>query len=143
MWRPLYRSRVNPLRKLGLASFFFLELSWLSGAIPSQPSTKLTDKDTILLANLANTTCDQNFDGTLEEALRMALDESPFLRIFSGASVVATLKGMGRPANTPLTPEIARAVCERAKCKAYVTGSISGQGKELVVGLKVTDCLSG
>ena len=134
---------MNHLRKLKRVSFFILGLVLVSGAPPLHSFTKLSDKDTILLAEFANRTGDQNFDGLLEEPLRTALDESPFLRIFSAVSVIATLRDMGRPVNTSLTPEIARVVCERAKCKAYVTGSISGQGKELVIGLKVIDCLSG
>jgi eukaryotic-like serine/threonine-protein kinase len=133
---------MNNIRKLERVSFFLgLVLVSSASALPSP--TKLTEKDTIVLAEFANRTGDQNFDGSLEEALRTALDESPFLRIFSAASLVATLRDMGRPVNTSVTPEIARAVCERAKCKAYVTGSIKGQGKELVLTLKVTDCLGG
>ena len=130
-------------RNLRWLSFFILGLVLLNRATALPSLGKLNDKDTILLAEFANRTGDQNFDGSLEEALRTALDESPFLRIFSAPSVIATLKDMGRPMTTSLTPEIARAVCERAKCKAYVTGSISAQENHFVVSLKVTDSVNG
>ncbi len=41
--------------------------------------TKLSEKDTILLAEFANTTGDSVFDGTLRQALAMELSQSPVL----------------------------------------------------------------
>jgi tetratricopeptide (TPR) repeat protein len=115
----------------------------VSTGSPRHSFPKRTDKDTILLAEFTNRTGDQNFDNTLEESLRTAFGESPFLSLLSGANVDAILKDIGRPANTPITPEMVRALCERADCKAYITGSIGRQGKELVFDLKVTECVSG
>jgi hypothetical protein len=115
----------------------------VSTGSPRHSFPKLTDKDTILLAEFTNRTSDQNFDNTLEESLRTAFGESPFLSLLSGANVDAILKDIGRPANTPITPEMVRALCERSDCKAYITGSIGRQGKELVFDLKVTECVSG
>jgi tetratricopeptide (TPR) repeat protein len=106
-------------------------------------STKLTDKDTILLADFTNSTEDEIFNGALEQALRIALDESPFLSVLSEAGVAATLKEMARSANTPLTPDIAVGVCQRTKSKAYIDGSISSRGTEFAVDLKALDCMSG
>jgi eukaryotic-like serine/threonine-protein kinase len=105
--------------------------------------TKLTDTDTILLADFTNRTEDEIFNGALDQALRTALDESPFLSVLSGAGVAGTLKDMARPANTSLAPDIALAVCQRTKSKAYVAGSISSRGMEFAVDLKALDCMSG
>jgi hypothetical protein len=88
-------------------------------------SNKLTDKDTILLADFAYNTDDEIFNGTLEQALRVALEESPFLSLLPEASVVAKLNDMARPANTPLSPDIARMLRQSTDSKAYVTGSVS------------------
>jgi len=57
--------------------------------------------------------------------------------------VVATLKLMARPANSPLTPQVARELCQRAGSKAYIAGSIAGLGSEYVLGLKAVNCQSG
>jgi hypothetical protein len=46
------------------------------------------------LADSTNSTHDEVFDGALEQALSLALDESPVLNILSEASVTATLKQM-------------------------------------------------
>jgi hypothetical protein len=44
-------------------------------------ATALTEKDTLVLADFANTTGDPVFDGTLKQALAVDLDQSPFLRV--------------------------------------------------------------
>jgi DNA-binding winged helix-turn-helix (wHTH) protein len=49
----------------------------------SRQSQKLTEKDTIVLADFANTTGDPVFDDTLKQGLRVQLEQSPFLNILS------------------------------------------------------------
>jgi Flp pilus assembly protein TadD len=48
-----------------------------------------------------------------------------------------------RPVNTPLTPDVARELCQRADSKAYIAGSIASLGSQFVVGLKAVNCLNG
>ena len=108
-----------------------------------QQSKRLTDKDTIVLADFANSTGDAIFDDTLKTALTASLRQSPFLNLLSDDRVVATLKLMTRPANTLLTPEVTREVCQRAHSKAYISGSIATLGSEYVLGLKAVSCQSG
>ena len=103
----------------------------------------LTGKDTIVLADFANSTGDAVFDDTLMTALSVALNQSPFLNVLSGNKVAATLKLMSRPASTKLTPEVAREVCQRAGSKAYVAGSIANLGSQYVLGLQAVNCQSG
>ncbi|HUO17327.1 MAG TPA: protein kinase [Verrucomicrobiae bacterium] len=104
---------------------------------------KLTDKDTIVLADFANSTGDVIFDDTLKTALNVSLRQSPFLNVLSDSRVAKTLQLMTRPANTKLTPEVARELCQRAGSKAYLAGSIGGLGSEYVLGLKAVNCQSG
>jgi serine/threonine protein kinase/tetratricopeptide (TPR) repeat protein len=108
-----------------------------------QQSKRLTDKDTIVLADFANSTGDPIFDDTLKTALTASLRQSPFLNLLSDDRVGATLKLMTRPANTLLTPEVTREVCQRAHSKAYISGSIATLGSEYVLGLKAVNCQSG
>ena len=46
-----------------------------------RPAPKLTDKDTIVLADFVNNTGDPVFDGTLRQGLAIQLEQSPFLKI--------------------------------------------------------------
>jgi serine/threonine protein kinase len=75
---------------------------------------KLSEKDTIVLADFANNTGDPVFDDALKTALSVALKQSPFLNVVSDNKVVATLKLMTRPPYTKLTPDVARELCQRA-----------------------------
>ncbi len=103
----------------------------------------MTEKDTIVLGDFANTTGDPVFDDTLKTALTLSLRQSPFLNVLSDNKVAATLKLMTRPPNTKLTPDITREICQRAGSKAYVEGAIGSLGSEYVLGIKVVNCQSG
>ncbi|MGA7849563.1 MAG: protein kinase [Terriglobales bacterium] len=108
-----------------------------------QTTHRLTDKDTIVLADFANSTGDAVFDDTLKTALSVALNQSPFLNVLSDSQVAKTLQLMTRPTSTKLTPEVTRELCQRAGSKAYIAGSIAGLGSEYVLGLKAVNCQSG
>ena len=104
---------------------------------------KLTGKDTIVLADFANSTGDAVFDDTLKDALGVALRQSPFLDIASDEKVTSTLRLMTKAADTRLTPQVAREVCERSQSKAYVGGSIATLGSQYVIGLRAVNCAKG
>jgi serine/threonine protein kinase/tetratricopeptide (TPR) repeat protein len=106
-------------------------------------SKPLTDKDTIVLADFANSTGDAIFDDTLKTALNVSLRQSPFLNVLSDSQVAKTLKQMTLPASTKLRPEVAREVCQRAESKAYLAGSIGSLGSEYVLELKAVNCQTG
>ncbi len=108
-----------------------------------QTAHRLTEKDTIVLADFANSTGDAVFDDTLKTALSVALRQSPFLNVLSGDKAGAVLRLMSRPASTALTPEVTRELCQRAGGKAYLTGSIASLGSQYVLGLRVVNCQSG
>ncbi len=109
----------------------------------SHRAQPLTDKDTIVLADFANSTGDGVFDDTLKTALSVSLNQSPFLNVLPENEVTATLKLMTRPRDTRLTPDVARELCQRAGSKAYIAGSIASLGNEYVLGLKAVNCQSG
>jgi serine/threonine protein kinase/tetratricopeptide (TPR) repeat protein len=108
-----------------------------------QTTHRLTEKDTIVLADFANSTGDAVFDDTLKTALNVSLRQSPFLNVLSDSDVAKTLQQMTLPASTKLTPEVARELCQRAGSKAYLAGSIGGLGSEYVLGLKAVNCQNG
>jgi eukaryotic-like serine/threonine-protein kinase len=95
----------------------------------------LTEKDSVLLSDFVNTTGDAVFDGTLKKALAVDLEQSPYLNVLSEGRVQQTLALMGKPAETRLTPEIAREICQRSGVKALLTGSIASVGNQYVITL--------
>jgi tetratricopeptide (TPR) repeat protein len=104
---------------------------------------ELTEKDTIVLADFANSTGDAIFDDTLKDALGVALRQSPFLDIASDEKVTSTLRLMTKAADTRLTPQVAREVCQRSQSKAYVGGSVATLGSQYVIGLRAVNCANG
>ena len=108
-----------------------------------QQGKRLTEKDTIVLTDFANSTGDAVFDDALKTALSVSLRQSPFLNMLSDSEVAKTLQLMTRPADTKLTSEVARELCQRTGSKAYIAGSIASLGSEYVLGLKAVNCQSG
>jgi serine/threonine protein kinase/tetratricopeptide (TPR) repeat protein len=108
-----------------------------------QTAARLTEKDTIVLADFSNSTGDAVFDDTLKTALTVSLRQSPFLNVLSENQVASALQQMTRPVSTKLTPEVAREICQRAGSKAYLAGSIGNLGSEYVLELKAVNCQSG
>ena len=103
----------------------------------------LTEKDTIVLADFVNTTGDTVFDGTLKQALAVALEQSPFLNIFPDERVSETLRFMNRSPDERVTKDVAREICVRQGLKAYLTGSISNLGSHLVITLEAVNAQTG
>jgi len=104
---------------------------------------KLTDKDTIVLADFDNKTGDAAFDDTLKQALAAELGQSPFLNILSDQKVADTLKMMGRPAGEHLTKDVAREICQRSSSTAMLTGSIGQVGSHYNLVLNTINCSTG
>ena len=106
-------------------------------------ATVLAEKDWILLAGFTNTTGDPLFNDTLRQGLAVQLEQSPFLRLVSEDRIQQTLALMGQPRDAPLTPALAREVCERTNSAAVLEGSITNLGSQYVLGLRAKSCRTG
>jgi eukaryotic-like serine/threonine-protein kinase len=104
---------------------------------------RLTDKDTIVLAEFTNTTGDTVFDGTLREGLAVQLEQSPFLSLISEERIKQNLRLMAQPSDAKLTPDIAREICERTGGTAVLDGSIALIGTQYSLILKAVNCSNG
>jgi eukaryotic-like serine/threonine-protein kinase len=109
----------------------------------SRKSAKLTEKDSVLLADFVNTTGDAVFDGTLKQALAVELEESPYLNIFSESRIREALRFMGRSGDERVTSDVAREICQREGVKAMMLGSISSLGSHYVVTLEAVNAQNG
>jgi eukaryotic-like serine/threonine-protein kinase len=109
----------------------------------SRSARRLTDKDTIVVADFANTTGDSVFDDTLKQALTVDLQQSPFLNVLSDEKVNETLKLMNRSPHDRETQQVAREICLRTGSKATLAGSIAALGSHFAITLKAMNCQSG
>ena len=103
----------------------------------------LTEQDTIVLADFENTTGEQVFDGALKVALAVALEQTPFLRVFPDERARETLRLMERSPDEPVTRAIAREIARREQLKALITGSIATLGRHYVVALEAINAETG
>jgi len=104
---------------------------------------KLTNKDTIILADFTNMTGDPVFDGTLRQGLSVQLEQSPFLSLISDQQIQRTLSLMGQKPDAKLTPEIARELCQRTASAAVLDGSIAQIGTPYLLTVKAVNCSNG
>ena len=124
---------VLPVIVLAAAAFLFL----------ARGSRKLTEADTIVLADFVNSTGNPVFDGTLRQGLAVQLEQSPLLSMISEQRIQDTLRLMGQPPDARLTPDIAYSLCRRTQSAAVISGSITNLGNQYVVGLKAVSCRAG
>jgi DNA-binding winged helix-turn-helix (wHTH) protein len=131
--------------KIALAAAIFLSLAFVAAGLylRSKEQRRLTEKDTIVLGEFANSTGDPVFDGTLREGLSVQLQQSPFLSLVSEEGIHQTLRMMGQPLNARLAPEISREVCQRTNSTAVLDGSIALIGTRYDLILKATNCVDG
>src|SRR5262245_44381011 len=113
------------------------------GAIYGRRPPKLTDKDTIVVAEFTNTTGDPVFDETLRQGLAVQLQQSPFLSVISEERVRKELTLMRQPLDARLTPPVAHDVCVRTASAAVLDGSIATLGNQYVIGLRAKNCSTG
>ncbi len=104
---------------------------------------KLTEEDWILLTDFVNTTGDEVFDGALNQALAVKLEESPYINVFPDERVRFTLERMQRSPDERVTRAVGREICQRQGVKAMMTGDIGRLGESYVVNLDAVDCNSG
>jgi hypothetical protein len=131
LWKIVSATAAGLLVLAGAAYFYF------------HRAPKLTDKDTIVLADFVNTTNDPIFDGTLRQGLAIQLEQSPFLKIMDDDEVQRALRLMLVPQGAPITDQIAHQVCVREGDAATIGGTIGSLGKNYVISLQAVACQDG
>jgi eukaryotic-like serine/threonine-protein kinase len=103
----------------------------------------LSGKESVLLADVENTTGEPVFDGALNEGLAVTLGQSPFLELASRERVRDTLRFMGRSPDERVRISFAREVCERLGTEALIAGSIGRLGSAYVISIDAVACNDG
>jgi Flp pilus assembly protein TadD/predicted Ser/Thr protein kinase len=131
-WKVLVPAAVAVLVALAVGGYFHFHRA-----------AKLTEKDTIVLADFTNKTGDPVFDDTLRQGPAVQLEQSPFLNLISGDRIQRTLRQMGQPPDARLTPQIAREICQRTGSAGVLNGSIASLGSQYVLGIEAVNCRTG
>lgn len=103
-------------------------------------SAKLTEADTLFLADFANTTKEPVFDDSLREALGVSLAQSPLLNVIPEEKVSEALGSLGKAREARAARDAALQVCQRLSATAYILGSVSRDDANYSLKLKVFRC---
>jgi len=125
----------------GVALLALLAAGFLLYSGRSAPA--LTEKDTILIADFANTTGEAVFDAALKPALAIHLEQSPYLNIFPERRTRDTLRLMERSPDEHVTADTAREICERQGLTAMLLPSIAALGASYVITLEGVNARTG
>jgi tetratricopeptide (TPR) repeat protein len=106
----------------------------------SRGGTKLTDSDSLLLADFVNSTGDPVFEGALGEALAISLGQSPVLNLISPEKVAEALRSQGLAVHASVTRDLAAKLCQNLGATVYLTGSVAKDGRSYVLRLEAFRC---
>ena len=142
----MIRANAWAIRRLGalcvcaslLPTGFGRAASQTSGALP-----RLSETDTVVLADFDNQTGDSVFDYSLQQALMYELGQSPYLNILSDRKVGDTVRAMGLSTNERITAGIGREICLRSGSKALLAGTITAGGGRYLIVLSAVACETG
>jgi DNA-binding winged helix-turn-helix (wHTH) protein/tetratricopeptide (TPR) repeat protein len=97
----------------------------------------------LVLAEIENNTGDHEFDRTLNQALAIDLEQSPFINLLSRSRIQETLVEMQREKTTPLTAALAMEICERTNAQGTLRGTIAKLGTRYALILDADSCVTG
>jgi eukaryotic-like serine/threonine-protein kinase len=100
-------------------------------------------RDAIVLADFVNSTGEAVFDETLNQALRVQLEQSPFLNVLSPQVILQEQQYMRLPAEGALSAATALNICRRTASDAMISGAIAALGSHYVISLNVVNCQTG
>jgi len=130
-------------RLMALAAVVLAAIAAIAAYATSNRARAFSERDSVVLADFANSTGEPVFDEALKEALEVQLRQSPFLSVLPEQRLQGMLRLMGRRADEKITPSIAREVCERTASKAMIAGAISQLGQSYIISLDASNCRTG
>ena len=104
---------------------------------------ELRERDKIVVADFENRTVDSTLGRTIQELIRIDLDQSPVVTLMTPSQVREALRQMRLDADAALTPAVAQELAQREGAKAVLTGEIVPLGGEYVVSVRLANATSG
>src|SRR6266446_3532900 len=108
----------------------------------SHESAKLSETDAILIGGFSNATGDSVFDGALREALAISLTQSPMLNVVPAEKAGEAFRSLGRPADAPITQDLASKLCQQVGATVYLTETIARDDNGYALRLNAFRCVT-
>jgi tetratricopeptide (TPR) repeat protein len=144
-WRRAIRGGVIAFATLGVATMVYTAMRLLGiGPVGTLvASGQLSEKDQLVVADFENRSADASLAGSVTEAFRIDLAQSPVVRILTTAQISDALTRMQRDPGAPITSALAREIATREGAKAVVAGEISALGKGYVLSARILSAGDG
>ncbi|HEX3985960.1 MAG TPA: winged helix-turn-helix domain-containing protein [Acidobacteriaceae bacterium] len=113
---------------------------WLTHA---RPVLSYGNGSPVLVADFSNQAGDPNYAAALRTALRVSLEQSDRVNLYSDAQAGRVLRRMERPANSSITPAVGREICRREGIPALIVPEIRRSGSGFVVTAQLVDPTTG
>jgi hypothetical protein len=134
-WKKSIRGGVLAFLALALVAAGYTAMRLLGigpvGTLVASGAFKTRDK--VVVADFTNRSADSTLGTSVTEAFRIDLSQSPVISLVNSSAVGDALIRMGRKADTPLDPALARELAVREGGKAVVVGDISPVGRGFVL----------
>jgi class 3 adenylate cyclase/tetratricopeptide (TPR) repeat protein len=138
-----HERRMKSVFRIGYAVLAVLLIGGGYFAYRRQHKPVIGEKEPIILADLANKTGDPVFDATITPAITIQLQQSPILNLVSHSHLRQSMKYLGKPADDPITPDLARQIGQREGIKAYLSGEVDKLGSSYVITLNAQNTTTG
>ena len=115
---------------------------WLASLIFFKSAARalaFQERDWILITDFENLTGDQVFDGSLETALTVGIQQSQYINVFPRARVWETLRRMRRSEVKTVDEVVGREVALREGIKGLLVCQISKIGEEYLLASRIVD----
>jgi tetratricopeptide (TPR) repeat protein len=144
-WRKATQGGLAAFSLLGLGTIVYTAMRLLGiGPVGTLvASGQLAARDKLIIADFTNRSSDTTLGGSVTEAFRIDIAQSPVVTVLGTSQVENALSRMNRNPNLPLDPASAREVALREGAKAVVVGEISPVGKGLVLSAKLQAAVDG
>jgi tetratricopeptide (TPR) repeat protein len=134
----------RPMRVLAAA--LVVGLAAVAGGawwLARRPALDFKERETVLMGSIANATGEPALEGSLQTALEISLEQSPYVNLLSPERVRRALARMRMSEEEKLRDEVAREICQREGVRALLTGSVDRMGSHYLISVRVVNPQSG
>lgn len=141
-WRelPIWRRPPVVAMEVLLVGALGAGLFWT--ALRSPPAIAFAERDWVVVADLQNRTDEPLFDGSLDAALRVGLEQSRHINLISELQIDRALERMQRQGQ-PIDRQLATELALREGAKAVILPTVAEIGGRVRVSLEVVDPTTG
>lgn len=124
-----------------VAAFMVSRISGIGPAATLVSKGELNSQDLLVVADFVGNSADTTIAGSVTQALRIDLSQSPTIGVVDSRTLVQTLRRMGRPLDSVVDANLAGEIAIREGAKAIVTGRVDqvGSGYQLSLQLSSVD----